>query len=56
MSLHFLDVDGREPKVFDIMFPTLQEIEGGFALQLSDGLPRWELQRGTSPEATQVPE
>lgn len=56
VSLHFLDVDGREPKVFDIMFPTLQEIEGGFALQLSDGLPRWELQRGTSPEATQVPE
>lgn len=56
VSLHFLDLDGREPEVFGSMFPSLQEIEGGFALQLSDGLPRWELQRGRSPEATQVSE
>lgn len=52
VSLHFLDVDGRHPQVFDGMRPSLQELEGGFVLELSDGRPRWVLQQRSSREPT----
>ncbi len=56
VSLQFQGIDGREPQVFDVMSPSLQEFEGGFLLQLSDGRLRWELPRRPAPEPTEVAE